>query len=425
MSAAFVSGAVALLRSEYPGLSPGAIAELLRATAWRQLVSIPPGVYGADPRWYSPIGFGAIDLYAARLEAEQPGRSQIARLELTGTGSSIEAVLRTQRELGTSQLDIERAPDAAGVPGAFVVHDSFAPNGDASLADAVNRTAYARTWNVPPAERGQTFWYRASYTEGSVRHEGQARRFTSPTGPSAATLEVTIVHNAYDSDIVGEIQAGSGAQELRSGGERTLSGPTFPLPGSGSAVSSDWVTGESTTGNVAWTFRIAVPSGAAEAYLPPDLDHPWFLRVDEGGFINRSGRVTSFRLVRHTEFGDETHEGGPVPRPTVEGQTAVLGIPQGALSVEPIADARGLVWGPNPVRAGGQVSFAVPSAQRGDLRVYDVAGREVARVPWRNGPEGARARWTAVDAAGRPLQGGVYFARTGRRDARRLVVLGP
>jgi hypothetical protein len=118
-------------------------------------------------------------------------------------------------------------------------------------------------------------------------------------------------------------------------------------------------------------------------------------------------------------------EGGPVPRQMFEGQTAVLAIPQGALAVEPIAGGHGLVWGPNPVRAGSQVSFEMPGVERGDLRVYDVAGREVGRAPWRNGAAGSRARWTAVDALGRPLQGGVYFARSGRGDAMRMVVLGP
>src|SRR5262249_27611017 len=81
MSAAFVSGAAAALRGDYPGLTPAQIATLLRSTARRTfLAGMPAGVGGPDPRWLSPRGWGAIDLFAARLELTQPERSQIRRL---------------------------------------------------------------------------------------------------------------------------------------------------------------------------------------------------------------------------------------------------------------------------------------------------------------------------------------------------------
>src|SRR6185436_12421812 len=81
MAAAFVSGAVACLVSSDPGLTPAQIAELLRATAWREIAGLPAEPAGTDPRWHAARGYGELDLYAARLEAEQSARTQVARLE--------------------------------------------------------------------------------------------------------------------------------------------------------------------------------------------------------------------------------------------------------------------------------------------------------------------------------------------------------
>src|SRR5439155_2711302 len=70
MAAAFVSGAVACLRSQAPSLTPDAIASLLHDTAWRGTAGLPSGPAGSDPRWQAARGFGALDLYAAKLELE-------------------------------------------------------------------------------------------------------------------------------------------------------------------------------------------------------------------------------------------------------------------------------------------------------------------------------------------------------------------
>jgi subtilisin family serine protease len=423
MAAPFVSGAVAVLRSAHPELNPGQIAELLRATASRQLVGVPAGQNGVDPRWYSSIGFGALDLYAAKLELDQPGRSQIARLELTSSEDEIHAVLRTQRELGAEHFVFERAPDVSGAPGTFAAVDSVAAVGDPSLVDAVNRVAYPRTWSVPEAERGQAFWYRVSYTEGAVRYDSPARRFTSPLGPSAATVMVTIVHNAYDSDVDGVITAGSNSNHAN-GPDGYDPAVSFPLPGSSAAVASDWVNGASATGNVAWTFRVEIPRGAADAWLPPDAGHVWVLNATEGGYVNRSGRISDFRVIwRPTAQDSQVFVGGPTPQPTVEGLTTVVAAPSGVLGVEPLAGSRSIIIGPNPVRSGGEVSFASSVAITSDLRIFDLAGREIARLPWTRSGLGARAAWGARDQAGRMVPSGVYFARMNRGAIARLVVL--
>ena len=47
-----------------------------------------------------------------------------------------------------------------------------------------------------------------------------------------------------------------------------------------------------------------------------------------------------------------------------------------------------------------------------DLRVYDAAGREVARVAAGDFPAGIRSiPWSAVGRAGEPLRTGTYFYR--------------
>lgn len=412
MSAAFVSGVVAALRSDYPALSPDAIAELLRATARRDLAGVPAGVTGPDPRWRSTIGFGIVDLYAARLEMEQPSVSQIVQLELGSTDSTITATLRTQRERGAAWFVFERAPDTGNAPGAFTPCDSVAAAGDSSLASAVNRHPYVRTWAVPPAELGQAFWYRVAETENGVRHVSPARRYVSPVGPPIATIELTVVHDAYDHDVTGMIYAGGTPIPF-----------SAPLPGSSAAVSSDWVSGESTTGTVSWSFRIQVPPGAVSV---PSSSQPWWLRVDEGGYINRSGRVTQFDVIWHGSQGDVACLGGPLPIPTIEGQSTYSQVPQATLAVDrPTSGAKVVRYGPNPVIAGSSISFAISRATPTALEILDINGRAVARIPFRVSSAGSFATWETRDREGHPLRPGIYLARYGARDAVRIAVIRP
>jgi hypothetical protein len=424
MSAAFVSGAVAALLSEYPTLTPAALGGLLKATAFRQMSGVPAGLTGPDPRWRSTIGWGAIDLYAARLEQVQPARSQVARLELRGVlPNQVQATLRTQRETGAAWFVFERAPDLGGAPGTFAAHDSVSAAGDASLEDANNRASYLRTWDVPNGELGSAFWYRISYTEAGVRHDGPARKFVSPVGPPAATIEATIVHNAYDSDVSAQILVGETEGAIAS----ETSSWSFPLPGTASAVSSDWVTGLSATGNVAWTFSIDVPQGAGiESFLPPRADKPWRLEVTEGGFLNRSGRVSDFRVIWHKPSGvDEIFTGAPVPRQTLEGSTVYVVSPTGATDVPMAENGLDLRIGPNPVLGGQKVRFFTKRPHAGPIRIHDVAGREIAQVDLARSGDGFTAVWEARDGSGRALAPGLYFARAGREAMARLVLLKP
>jgi hypothetical protein len=72
--------------------------------------------------------------------------------------------------------------------------------------------------------------------------------------------------------------------------------------------------------------------------------------------------------------------------------------------------------------------FDLPEPARVDLRVYDVAGREVARAVSGEWAAGTHAvRWQARDAGGRALEAGVYFSRlrAETRSGRTLVESRP
>jgi hypothetical protein len=61
---------------------------------------------------------------------------------------------------------------------------------------------------------------------------------------------------------------------------------------------------------------------------------------------------------------------------------------------------------------GAHVSFSVPRETTVDVRVYDIAGREVSRIASGRFQQGTHAAdWFAHDSAGRPLASGVYFVR--------------
>ncbi len=160
-----------------------------------------------------------------------------------------------------------------------------------------------------------------------------------------------------------------------------------------------------------------------ESCLPPDGSHLWRLRVAEGGYLNRVGRITSYRVIWHAPGGDQVFQGGPVPLQTFEGGTVYAVAPNGVVGVDAPPVAGGLLLGPNPTPSGGVINFSLAASPRGDLRVFDLTGREVGRVPFRGGEGAWRARWEARDGGGRMLPAGLYFARAGAAGVARLVVL--
>jgi serine protease AprX len=415
MAAAFVSGVCALLRERAPSASPGEIAEWLRATARRPLPGAPPGVTGADPRWSSTRGCGLVDAYAAWLESGGAAVTQLRRLALTRDDTHVTATLWTGREVDVAHIVFERAADAGGAPGAFAAVDSLAAIGTASLAGPESVHEYVRTWTVPAAERNVRFWYRAACTQAGQRLVSPAVEFTSPGGPSLAMLEITLVHDALDSDIEASVRAGFA----------TDGGPSFELPGTAGAVASDWLDGTSLTGCQSWTFQIPVPDGAASAFLPPGSGNPWTLRVADGGSPTRTGRVSDFRLVWHAPGGDQTTVGQPLPRQTVEGGTVEVSLPPATSGVPDAGATSAPRLLPNPGRSGRLVRLRFARGAGDEARVFDIGGREVARVALAATALGREADWLARDARGRALPAGIYLVRGRGERAVRLVLLGP
>ena len=406
MAAAFVTGAVAALRSYSPTLSPGAIAGTLIATARRNGPGVPAGPTGIDPRWAASRGFGVVDLYAALLERTETAHTQVRRLMVSSTASQLTAEAWTMRERGTAHIVFERAPDVGGVPGTFAAVDSVPAGGDPNLTDGLDTQMYTRTWNVPPGEYGSQWWYRVAFTEGGTRQVSPATHVDEPTGPSAATIYATIVHDAYDHDLEVTLSAANGAY-------------TQLFPGSSTAIAIDYVDGISLLGTIARTFRVEVPEGAASAFLPPSAAARWSLAITDAGFLNRSGRLTEYRLVWHSPGGDLTYLWGPGVLPTLEGNTVAASIPAVTTGVgEP---GRLLPVSPNPSRPGALLTFARPTGARGPFEVFDLAGRRVAHVV---SPGGAALGWRAVDSAGNPLAPGVYLARFGGGIPIRFVIVG-
>lgn len=87
----------------------------------------------------------------------------------------------------------------------------------------------------------------------------------------------------------------------------------------------------------------------------------------------------------------------------------------------PLAPAR-----PNPVAGATRFAFALPTAARARLALFDAAGRRVRTLLDADLPAGSHdARWDARDDAGAPVHAGLYWARLeseGRVAVRRVVV---
>ena len=417
MSAAIVSGVCALLKQAVPSATPAQIGEWLRATARRPLAAAPAGSGGSDPRWRSTYGAGLVDAYAAWLEATGgAGTTQLRRFTLTSDDVSVTPTLETGREVGISQLVVERAPDVGGSPGAFAPAHTFTAAGSPSLSGPTSGTSYAVTLPVPTPERGTRFWYRATCVQSGTPIATPAVAHTSPGGPRVATLAVTIVHDAYDSDLECSIRAGYATDH----------GPVFELPGKSAAVASDWVDGTSLTGSQAWTFQIPVPEGAAEEFLPPGPGNPWTLIVTDQGSISRSGRITDFQLTWHGPNGDQLTFGEPLPRQTLEGGTVQVSTPNAStLGVDPPAPRLAPRALPNPAAAGALVRLALPPDAGDEARVFDVTGREIARLPLARTASGREASWRTRDAEGRALPAGIYHVRARDGATARVVLVRP
>ncbi len=81
---------------------------------------------------------------------------------------------------------------------------------------------------------------------------------------------------------------------------------------------------------------------------------------------------------------------------------------------------------PNPFSGSTRLSYTLPAAGHGRLAIYDVAGRQVARLAEGRMESGRQTlQWDGRDGEGRALPAGTYFARlefAGRVEAQKIVL---
>jgi hypothetical protein len=195
------------------------------------------------------------------------------------------------------------------------------------------------------------------------------------------------------------------------------------LPGTSAAFSSDWVNGTSAIGSVAWTFRIEVPPGVTG---PPGNSQHWTLRVNEGGYLNRAGRITDYRVIWHGPTTDTEYPGGPLPLPTIEGQTVNASAPEATAGVDGALGLTGRIhFAPNPVRAGAPVTFWLAAGSAQSLDVFDVCGRRAARIPLAPSGDRMTGQWETRGPSAAPVVPGIYLVRAGSGARVRIAVIGP
>jgi hypothetical protein len=101
------------------------------------------------------------------------------------------------------------------------------------------------------------------------------------------------------------------------------------------------------------------------------------------------------------------------------------GAPQPAAVGDPAASAFMLRVGPNPFHGTAEILFALPKDGAVELRVHDLAGREVrtlAAARFNAGPHAIA--WDGRDAHGARVPAGIYFVRlrTADRESRQTIV---
>jgi subtilisin family serine protease len=393
MSAAFVSGVIALLLEENPSLTPEGVKTLLRDTARHRFDGgLPCGLtnpYGIDSRYHTGWGFGEVDAWAAYTELHQSNQTQFVQLSATWNAGTnrVDLGWATQREKNISGFEVQRAAEMNGGPGTFVAVATVPALGGSALVP-VNRTMY-QVSDAAPA--GGNWWYRLKTTTGNTFSPAIQVRSEAPSAWALVQLD----HNTAETDLA--LTLGNGVPQsappwqqsidlARNLDAMTLSGP------------SDRV-----------TYELSVPTfGNVSSALPPGPSSPWWIRAVEGGNAQRSGLLRDFSMT----VGNTTYEtDSTTPTPTIEGGAASLWIPEPATVGIP-GDATPtfrLVASPNPFRSGTTLDLGrVTGAVR--VSVHDLSGREVREL-WRGNGDVAHLQWDGRDSRGAHLPAGTYFVR--------------
>jgi hypothetical protein len=391
MSAAFVSGVIALLLEENPALTPDGVKTLLHDTARHRFNSgLPCGAtnpFGIDARYHTGWGFGEVDAYAAYTELHQANQTQFVQLSATWNAglNGVDVSWSTQREKNISGFEVQRAPDVSGAPGTFIVVGSEPGLGSPNLVP-VNRTTYVFSDAAP---QGALWWYRIKTVGGNTFSPLVQVRSETPS----AWARVALDHNTAETDLA--LTLGTGIPQTAPAWQQSVTLLT--------TLDAVTVSGPSDL----LSYSLSVPTyGNVGNALPPGPSSPWWIRAVEGGG-QRTGLLRDFALAEGTTLYETDSS---TPKTTVEGKATSLWIPEPAtVGIPGDANLAHLVASPNPFRSTTTIDLAKTT---GFVRVsiHDVSGRQVLEL-WRGNGTGGHITWDGRDAKGVHVPAGTYFVR--------------
>ena len=443
MATPHVAGCAALVLQANPSLTPQQVRFILQNSAEHNILTSKPSgdrpndPFGLDANYDPGCGWGLVDMYAACKEAQNSASgvqvTQFRPIGRPGDGA-IDATWITQREYSFQGFNVQRAPDVGGAPGSFVqVNTSLIPaTGDPVIQGDDNRTPYVFADTDPTLTQGTTYWYRVQWVDLlGMGHVEPPAPVDYGVLPRVATAYFSIVHNAIENDLL--IRVGTDASYDPGGigdADFEVLGPSESKQDSSRVITSPPNAASSAAGNVEHFWSIGFTSGDnIGAFLPPSQAHPWFLYVLDGGFINRTGRVTSYSMFVNDSPGSASgttyvtnHQ--PMPQPTGEfGVSPVtLWIPERRTStgVSPLATNRTFLAPamPNPASSRTQFDFVIGASDAAggpipvSLTLHDVQGRAIRSLY--EGLHGAgryATQWDTRDEGGRPVAAGLYYVR--------------
>ena len=432
MATPHAAGVAALVRQANPSLSPMEVRAILQNTAIHDVPSVkgdrPNDPFGVDPNYDPGCGWGLVDVYAAAKEAmNSTSGVQVVQIRPIARPQDGEVDVNwwTQREYDFQGFNVYRAEDVGGSPGAFVqVNGSLiAPAGSPVIEGASNRTLYTYV-DDSGLVLGNTYWYRIEWVDdGLAANLEPAAPVVFGEQPRVATIRYAIAHNEVDHDLV--VRLGSSFYDADNPFWFTL-GPTEAEQDSFYVI-EPVNAGTSTIGSIEHYWSVGLSeSDLVGGYLPPSYATAWFLDVNEGGYINRFGRILNYSIFVNDFPGSESgtlyESAGPFPYSTIEGERVTLWIPEYSPSSAPedaLQAGTGLRFaGVNPMRGHGTVRYSIgpDAAARGAvpirLTVHDAAGRLVRTLFAGDREAGSyEAEWSGDDHAGRTVGQGMYFLR--------------
>ena len=445
MATPHLAGVCALMKQAAPTLNPLQIRTILQNTAEHNVESEkgdrPNDPYSLDANYDPGCGWGCVDVYAAALEAQNSTSGvQVVQLRAIAQpeDGKIDMTWVTQREFAFQGFRVYRADDTNGNPGTFtqITGSLVAPAGHSNIQGASNRTPYTYVDNSASLQLGHTYWYRLDWIDNSsAAHPQPPVPATYGQEPALATAHFSIVHNEPDFDLTITLGVSHGHDEQHP----AYFALGFPVAEADSTVIHEPANAATATVGYLerfWTYSIGASENIAPL-LPPSHTWPWFLKVDEGGYVNRSGRITSFSVFQHDTPGSPNGTlyvtDSVLPALTVEMQSTVVWIPDKAVS----APGEGISMGgselsawPNPFADQSVIRYSIGNEVALDanapatLGLYDVAGRVVrvlSRETW--SPGAKQTIWDGRASDGRAVPPGVYFVKLQAGDVTRSMKL--